>query len=272
MLNGLDLFSGIGGITNALHPWVAPVAYCENDKYAQGVLLSRQRKGELPPAPIWDDICTLTAKMLPEIDIVYGGFPCQDISTAGRGVGLSGERSSLVFEILRIAKEVKSPFIFLENVPAIRTRGAERIGKELADRGYDCRWTTISAEEVGAHHKRNRWFLFAYSNRYIRRYERKNKSRGKVDQWSPIIGHDGEKESVAYPSKPRLQGTDGERGVKKKKLTQPTRPNFWESEPTICRVVDGLPLRRHRIKCLGNAVVPQQVREAFCYLTGLENV
>lgn len=92
MLNGLDLFSGIGGLTLALAPWVRPVAYCENDRYAQSVLLSRISSGDLPNAPIWDDVRTLKAWDIPNVDIVYGGFPCQDVSVAGARAGLDGER------------------------------------------------------------------------------------------------------------------------------------------------------------------------------------
>src|SRR5690606_10421534 len=123
MLRGLDLFSGIGGLTLALAPWVRPVAYCENDRYATAVLLSRMRTGDLPCAPIWDDVRTLRGDMLPSVDIIYGGFPCQDISCAGRGAGLAGGRSGLFFEIARLARELRPRFVFLENVPAITTRG-----------------------------------------------------------------------------------------------------------------------------------------------------
>lgn len=126
MLNGLDLFSGIGGLTLALAPWVRPVAYCENDAYAQSVLLSRQACGDLPVAPIWDDVRTLTK--MPAVDIIYGGFPCQDISCAGLGAGLEGERSGLFFEVMRLVTEINPIFVFLENVPAIRMRGgAQRV-------------------------------------------------------------------------------------------------------------------------------------------------
>src|SRR5690242_16210507 len=99
---GLDLFSGIGGITKALDGYVQPVAYCELEPYARGVLASRQSTGHLPIAPIWDDVKNLDGRRLPAVDIIYGGFPCQDISIAGRGVGLGGERSGLFREIVRL--------------------------------------------------------------------------------------------------------------------------------------------------------------------------
>lgn len=162
-LRGLDLFSGIGGITLALSPWVRPVAYCEIDRYASAVLLSQMQRGNLPTAPIWDDVRTLRSDMLPEIDIIYGGFPCQDISCAGRGAGLEGERSGLFFEIMRLVDEVRPSFIFLENVPAIVTRGLDRVIGEISGRGYDARWITLSAQDVGANHGRKRWWLLAYA-------------------------------------------------------------------------------------------------------------
>ncbi|NCX93455.1 MAG: DNA cytosine methyltransferase [Gammaproteobacteria bacterium] len=126
-MNGLDLFSGIGGIGLALEPWVRTVAYCEREPYAQGVLLSRMQSGDIDRAPIWDDVTTLRGDMLPRIDIISGGFPCQDISVAGLGKGLAGERSGLFFEIARLVRECQPRFVFLENVPAIRTRGGERV-------------------------------------------------------------------------------------------------------------------------------------------------
>src|SRR5438309_5214628 len=104
---GLDLFSGIGGITKALEGYVTPVAYCENDRDAQAVLLSRMATGDLPLAPIWDDVATLRSTYIPSVDIIYGGFPCQDISVAGRGKGLAGKRSGLFFEIVRLCGEIR---------------------------------------------------------------------------------------------------------------------------------------------------------------------
>jgi len=160
---GLSLFSGIGGIDVALSEYVSPVAYCEIDKYCQSVLLQRMSEGNLPKAPIWEDVRTLPIEELPPIDIIYGGFPCQDISVAGAGKGLEGERSGLFFEIMRLVREAKPTFVFLENVPAIRTRGLDRVLQEFTKERYDCRWTMLSAAEVGARHKRERWFLLANS-------------------------------------------------------------------------------------------------------------
>jgi len=163
---GLDLFSGIGGITKALEGYVEPVAYCESDRYAQAVLLSRFSTGDLPYAPIWDDVRTIRSIHFPiKPEIIYGGFPCQDISIAGRGAGLAGKRSGLFFEIVRIVGEVRPAFIFLENVPAIRTRGADVVAAELARLGYDARWDVLSASDVGANHRRERWWLLAHRER-----------------------------------------------------------------------------------------------------------
>ena len=175
-MNGLDLFSGIGGIALALRPWVRVRCYVEIDRYCQAVLMSRMRDGQIDDAPIWDDVRTFE----PEpwggrdgrpyqgqfgypIDIISGGFPCQDISVAGRGAGLGGERSGLFFEIVRLARALRPRFIFLENVPAIVGRGGWEVIGALAALGYDARWGVLSAFDVGAPHLRERWWCLAYS-------------------------------------------------------------------------------------------------------------
>lgn len=129
MLNGLDLFSGIGGISKGLEDYVKPLAYCEIDPFCQAVLLSRMATGDITAARIWDDIRTLSVppNLREHIDIIYGGFPCQDISCAGLRKGLVGERSGLFFEILRLSQEVKPAFIFLENVPGICSLGGQQV-------------------------------------------------------------------------------------------------------------------------------------------------
>ena len=118
MLNGLSLFSGIGGLDVALSGYVRPIAYCEIDAYCQGVLLSKMHERSIDRAPIWDDIRSLSGKQFisRSIDMLYGGFPCQDISVAGHGIGLAGERSGLFFEVTRLVNELRPRFVFLENV------------------------------------------------------------------------------------------------------------------------------------------------------------
>lgn len=303
MLNGLDLFSGIGGLSLALAQWVRPIAYCENDRFATSVLLSRMRDGSIPFAPIWNDVRTLSGGMVPgrSIDIIYGGFPCQDISVAGLGAGLAGERSGLVSHVFRLADELRPSFIFLENVPAIKTRGGERVGKELAARGYDCRWDIISAAEVGAPHLRKRWFLLAHrdgngrkiitqrdgqestgsrpqrhdTNRFrdaIPDTERSERSErgdesgrrgGAQGQSQAITRNDGAEESLANTSGKRWENRDAR--------TRDSGQMAWEIEPDVGRVVNGLPQRVDRIRGLGNAVVPLQAREAFKRLMGLRS-
>jgi DNA (cytosine-5)-methyltransferase 1 len=161
-LSVLDLFSGIGGNTLALHGITRTVAYCEFDKHAQAVLKSRMADGLIPDAPIFPDVTTLKGSDVGTIDMIVGGFPCQDISCAGKGAGIAeGTRSGLFYQIMRLTDELQPRFLFLENVPAIRTRGLDIVLREITERGYDCRWTMLSAAQVGARHKRERWFALA---------------------------------------------------------------------------------------------------------------
>lgn len=239
MLNGLDLFSGIGGLTLALAPWVRPIAYCENDRYAQAVLLSRMSKGEIARAPIWDDVRTLGRKNFhgrTSIDLISAGFPCQDISAAGRGAGLAGERSGLFFQVVRLVRELGPAFVFLENVPAIRTRGLDVVIKELSGLGYDCRWTTVSAADVGAPHLRKRWWLLAANA---------DRTRLQVSGTQPAREN---------------------RGVQRRSSSAGSR---WAGEPGMGRVVHGVRYRVDRIGRLGGSVVPPAAREAFRRLGGL---
>lgn len=239
MLNGLDLFSGIGGISLALSPWVRTVAYCEQDRYCQGVLMSRMQTGELDWAPISTDVCELQKESfgLP-IDIISGGFPCQDISVAGNGGGLDGERSGLFFEICRLARDLRPKFIFLENVPAITVRGLDRVLLEFDALGYDARWTTISASSVGANHQRDRWFLLAYA-------------RGQSLETMEL--HNGARSRKSWLGDHFLSE------VSKADIVTNPREN------------DGVQIPVGAVRALGNTVVPQQVRKAFTYLCGLRS-
>jgi len=243
-VNGLDLFSGIGGISLALEPWVRTVAYCENDRYAQAVLLSRMRDGRLPVAPIWDDVRTLKGNMLPEIDIIFGGFPCQDISVAGHGIGLGGSRSGLFWEIHRLVKELRPRFIFLENVPAIRTRGALEVARSLESIGYDQNWDIISALEVGAPFPGERWFLVAAANGEALRIKQRRRN-GQSRKTSALNSSACDLGFAPWSH---------ERGFESK----------------LFGVGNGVPFPMDRDRCLGNAVVPLQARKAFEKLIGVK--
>lgn len=273
---GLDLFSGIGGLTKALDGYVQPVAYCEIDPYARGVLLSRMYAGDLPLAPIWDDVSSLRGALLPHIDIIYGGFPCQDISVAGKQVGLGGKRSGLFFEIVRLVSEIKPTFIFLENVSNIRTKGLGSVLKELDKLRYDCRWGLLSAADMGANHKRERWFLLAHANggglpeSYICK---KQSGRAEVIctgedmPYGESTKKDINEVADADDTGQRLHmpgGAPQDRGARASQ-----RSDWWDVEPNVGRVANGIPKRVDRLRALGNAVVPQQAREAFELLMGL---
>jgi len=242
MINGLSLFSGIGGIDVALSEWVRPIAYCEIEPYCQSVLLQRMQEGHLPKAPIWDDIRTLTRNKLPAwIDVIYGGFPCQDISVAGAGKGLEGERSGLFFEIMRLVREVRPSFVFLENVSALRTRGLDTVIKEFDKARYDVRWTMLRASDVGAIHRRERIFILAH------------------DRSKRIQGIRQEK----------IQGKQGIPGCENVRGYQDFRERSNLHTPKLCRSSDGIRNRMERTHAIGNSVCPQQTKLAFERLIGI---
>jgi DNA-cytosine methyltransferase len=163
-LKMLSLFAGIGGIDLAAS-WagIETIAFCEIEPFCQKVLGKHW-----PGVPIFDDVRTLTKESLSgrgieHVDIVAGGFPCQDISAAGKGEGITGERSGLWFEMLRIIKEVRPLWVLAENVPALRTRGIDTVCAGLEEAGYTV-WTgVVGAWVVGAPHRRNRVWIVAYS-------------------------------------------------------------------------------------------------------------
>ena len=296
MLNGLDLFSGIGGIALALASYVRPVAYCEIDRYAQAVLLSQMVEGVLPVAPIWDDVRTLNREILTghakgehddgkTIDIITGGFPCQDISIAGKGAGLAGERSGLFWEVVRLTGDLRPAFVFLENVPAITSRGGAEVVGAFTALGYDCRWCVVSAAKVGANHKRERWFLLAHTTGE-RRVTWGAKPKGLKREASASVCSS----SMAHTNSLRelqqgwgLEKFRGRPGNSSKDLAHPggkrppkrqgsktewahatvMRADWWSTEPDVGRVAHGIPHRVDRIRALGNAVVPLQARTAF---------
>ncbi len=272
MLNGLDLFSGIGGISLALEPWIKPVAYCENDRYAQSVLLSRMRDGRLHHAPIWDDVRTLNVGIFPSrfpIDIIFGGFPCQDISVAGVGKGLDGSRSGLFFEIIRLTRELRPRFVFLENVPAITVRGLDRVLLEFTALGYDCRWTIVSAAEMGAPHLRERWFLLAHANDERRGHKPDEQPRSDGRTVARLHGQ-AHLNTASAGLERWLDAKEAWKAFALGSGSGSGKWPHWLPQPSLCRGAHGLSYRVERLRGLGNAVVPLQAREAFERLMGLK--
>ena len=151
-MNELALFAGAGGgiLGGHLLGW-RTVCAVEWEPYPASVLCARQNDGFLPPFPIWDDIQTFDGRPWRGIvDVVSGGFPCQDISAAGKGAGIDGERSGMWREMARVVSEVRPRFVFVENSPMLVTRGLERVLGDLTEIGYDTRWTVMGAADVGA--------------------------------------------------------------------------------------------------------------------------
>ena len=271
----LDLFSGIGGFSLGLEAaGMKTVAFCERELFCQAVL-----KKHWPDVPCHDDVKTLDGSMYEGIDVVCGGFPCQDISLAGKGAGLAGERSGLWFEYRRIVKEARPRYVIIENVAALRSRGLEEVLGSLAEIGYDAEWHCIPASAVGAPHRRDRVWIVGYSDNYGRNGTKNRKSfdeRGNKDEaWSNELvkfkGSSSERETdVGYSDNNRLERIAFiEKSQRKKKsifadskiagtLSQDrTKRNFWNIEPNVGRVADGIPLKVHRLKSLGNSIVPQ---------------
>jgi DNA (cytosine-5)-methyltransferase 1 len=220
--------------------------------------------------------------------IITGGFPCQDISHAGRRTGIDGARSGLWREMCRLICEVRPQYVIVENVAALLVRGIDRVLADLAACGYDAEWQVLPAAAFGAPHRRERVFLVAYPNgqrwdgrgdleqeRQLPRVQEgqdQPESFGQETQFHPLAGGQAQ---VADANGPRLPGgwkpgcvpapeegicTPGvfERGSEIW-ATRAIRADCWAVEPDVGRVVDGLPYRVDRIKALGNAIVPQIV-------------
>ena len=191
-MNELALFAGAGGgiLGGVLLGW-RTVCAVERDRFARSVLLARQNDGILNPFPVFDDVSNFNGKPWRGIvDVVSGGFPCQDISIAramwGRD-GLEGQRSGLWREMLRIIGEVRPAHVFGENSPALRTAGLPEIVRGLSDIGYASRWVTLGAESVGLHHKRNRlWFYAADTN--SKRFQGYFRDENGKARWEKQVG------------------------------------------------------------------------------------
>lgn len=227
-LRVLSLFAGIGGFDLGLERTggFETVAFCEIDPFCQRVLAKHW-----PGVPCYDDVRTLTADRLAAdgiiIDVICGGFPCQDISVAGEGAGLDGERSGLWSEIVRLSSELRPKFIIVENVSALLDRGLGRVLGDVAAIGYDAEWHCIPASAVGAPHRRDRFWLIA------------------------------QPDSVGWEFGAELAGRLFARPLLWESFGAADSTRLKELAD-FCRAIDGLPDQvDSRLKAIGNAVVPQ---------------
>lgn len=162
-MNELALFAGAGGgiLGGHLLGW-RTICAVELDSYARSVLLSRQRDGLLPSFPIWDNVRTFDGNpWRGHVQVVSGGFPCTDISAAGKGAGIDGDESGLWLEMARIIREVRPQFVFVENSPMLTSRGLGRVLGDLASLGFDARWGVLGAGDLGAPQERKRIWIVA---------------------------------------------------------------------------------------------------------------
>ena len=162
-MNELALFAGAGGgiLGGQLLGW-RTVCAVEINAYRARRLMQRQNEGHLPPFPIWDDVCTFDGRSWKGIvGVVSGGFPCQDISAAGNGAGIDGERSGLWREMARIIGEVRPRYVFVENSPILTVRGLGTVLGDLAALGFNARWGMLGACHAGLDHKRERIWIVA---------------------------------------------------------------------------------------------------------------
>jgi DNA (cytosine-5)-methyltransferase 1 len=196
-LNELALFAGAGGgiLGGKLLGW-RTVCAVEWEPYPASVLCARQNDGLLPPFPIWDDVQTFDGfAWRGLVDVVSGGFPCQDISAAGKGAGIDGERSGMWKHMARVVSEVRPRYVFVENSPMLVTRGLERVIGDLTALGYDTKWTVMGAADVGANHQRDRiWIVANANNARLERREQQpkvsNEKRNLADT-SELFGNGG---------------------------------------------------------------------------------
>ena len=253
MMNELHLFAGAGGgiLAGQLlgHRTVCAVEF---EPYAQAVLVARQNDGSLPPFPIWDDVRTFDGKPWRGIvDLVAGGFPCQDISAAGKGAGISGERSGLWSEMARIIGEVRPRYAFIENSPMLVSRGLDRVLSDLAKMGFDAEWCCLSAADCGAWHERDRIWILATNREYDgfgrgERFTQSNKKKDVANHCETRFtscckqAHKPQKQPLGIKSWGGFSGTDGIEKVVEE----------------FCRVDDGMAYRSHSIAAIGNGQVP----------------
>jgi DNA (cytosine-5)-methyltransferase 1 len=233
-VNELALFAGAGGgiLGGHLLGW-RTVCAVEWEEYPASILCARQNDKILPTFPIWDDVQTFDGKPWRGIvDVVSGGFPCQDISAAGKGAGLDGERSGMWKQMARIICEVRPKYVYVENSPILTSRGLGVVLADLAKMGFNAEWGVLGASAVGGNHKRERIWIMAYSS-YLGLCSKKAVKRVERNKRLAISSLD----TQWWKREPRETSIEVER--------------------TLGGVDDGLASRVDRLKAIGNGQVPR---------------
>lgn len=301
-MNELHLFAGAGGgILGGMLLGHTTVCAVEIEEYPRRVLLQRQRDGILPRFPIWDDVQTFDGKpWRGTVDILCGGFPCQDISAAGKRAGITGARSGLWKEYARLIGEIRPRFVFAENSPLLRTRGLGVVLEDLASLGYDARWCVLGARDVGAPHKRDRMWILAYATtKRLETQRPKQQTTGttresKVTAMANANDSGFKKQRITFSNAPKNKAIEcrsfwhtdpAEVGNTSMLYAQGCVDGSWQgkpgrasernfqskanraTEPILGRVANGVANRVDRLKAIGNGQVPQCAAMAFRILS-----
>ncbi len=282
-MRSLHLFAGAGGgLLADLILGHTPIAAVEWDAYACAVLRSRAADGWFPGLHVHEGDVRLfnPSEYSGRVDCIHAGFPCQDISTAGKGAGITGERSGLYTEVMRAIDAIRPAWVMLENSPAIRTRGRHVVIADLVALGYSWRDGILSAADVGAPHKRDRWWCLAkrtdaISNRswgdkpcFDFRRNKKEPEDLQQENWQTYSDNTKQVcKVVAYPNSTGLE--ERERCESEQRAYPATpRDDWWSTEPDVGRLAHGVASRAHQIKCLGNGQVPIAAATAWVLLGG----
>lgn len=276
-MNVLDLFSGIGGFSLGLErAGMRTVAFCEVDPFCRRVL-----EKHWPTVPCHDDI-TRREFEAGEADIVVGGFPCQDVSLAGRRAGITGERSGLYREFVRALRLVRPRHAIVENVAALLSDGLDLILGDMAESGFNAEWDCVPACAIGAPHERDRVWIVAHADEQRREAEghpsQPRERCGPADtarercgprrSWRPPDSFAGVRDearrNAADPYGARLAFRIGLTRHAWEELPAAERDrlsnggqSIWPDEPALSGVDDGIPDWMDRVKTTGNTVLPQ---------------